>query len=124
MLKRDFPIYFNNIEIEIPHLAWQIGYANIIVINETEAGTDDVEYTRFGKTTIRAQFRCMDEWTSFFVSCNSLPGFDVRYYDIEEKQYVTKTMRMDGLSISERRYTDELEITNGVYDISFNLVEF
>ena len=124
MLKRDYPIYFGTEEITIPHLTWSVGYANNVVINPTEAGTDDVEYIRFGKVTIRAQFRCMDEWTSFFARYNNLPGFEVKYYDVESKEYVTKIMRMDGLSISERRRSDTLEVTNGTYDISFNLVEF
>ena len=124
MLKRDYPIYFDETEINIKHRTWQVGYANSVVINTTEAGTDDVEYIRFKKATIRASFRVTDEWAQILTEFGRHPGIEVRYYDTEEMGYVTKDMRMDGLSVAEIQKSDTLESTNGVYDISFNLVEF
>ena len=124
MLKRDYPIYFDNTEITIKHRTWQVGYANQIVINTTEAGTDDVEYIRFKKTTIRVSFRVFDDWAARLTAFGRNPSIEVRYYDTEERDYVTKTMRMDALSVNEIPKSDDLEVSNGVYDISFNLVEF
>lgn len=124
MLRADYPVYFDTTAITIKHRQWARSYANMVTINSTEAGTDDVEYLRFGKTTIRAQYRCMDEWASFFAEYSKIPMFNVKFYDAETKAYVTKSMRMEGLSITEVPKSEDLAVTNGIYDISFNLLEF
>ena len=80
MLRDDFPIYFDDTEISIKHRQWARSYANMITVNTTEAGIDEVEYLRFGKTTIRAQFRCMDNWVAIFAEFSHKTSvlFDIR----------------------------------------------
>lgn len=124
MLKEDYPIYFDDTELSIRHRVWSLAYSNLTSENRTEAGTDDVEYIRFGKTGIRAQFRCTDTWTAIFASFSGKPSINVKYYDVEEDGYITKVMRMTNFSIAEVYNSDSLEVTNGIYDISFNLEEF
>lgn len=124
MLKEDFPIYFDSTEITIKHRQWARSYANIITVNTTEAGTDDVEYLRFGKTSIRAQFRCMDGWVSTFAEFSHKPAITVKFYDVELKAYIEKSMRMEGFSVTEIPKSVDIDVTNGIYDVSFNLVEF
>jgi len=124
MLKEDYPIYFDDTELSIRHRVWSRTYSNLTSENRTEAGTDDVEYIRFGKTRIRAQFRCTDTWTATLASFSGKPSINVRFYDIEEDGYITKVMRMTNFSIAEVYNSDSLEVTNGIYDISFDLEEF
>lgn len=124
MLRTDFPIYFDTDQITIKHLQWVRSSANMITVNTTEAGTDDVEYLRFGKDTIRAAYRCMDAWASFFAGYSKHPSIEVKFYDTESKAYITKTMRMENFSCTERKKSEDLAVTNGIYDISFSLVEF
>lgn len=124
MLNEDYPIIFDETEINITKRRWQINKGNIITQNTTEAGTEDIEILRFGKTSIAAQFRCMDDWTSTLMAFASQPSVTVKFYDPETKAYATKLMHMDGVNVSQVKYTDGLDVSNGIYDISFTLVEF
>ena len=124
MLKRDYPIYFDLVEIAIDRNQWDASYSNLIVINTTEAGTDDVEVLRSGKVTISAQFNCTSLWAGFFVEYNTHPIISVKYYDTNENGYVTRSMRMEDLSVDEVQYSDTVEGTEGLYIVGFNLVEF
>ena len=124
MLREDYPIFFDETEIEIKHLSWNRSYSNILNTQQTEDGHDDVEVIRRGKSTISASFRCTDEWVSILAEFNSHPSIDVRFYDVVTKDYVTLEMRMESLSVQEIRNSDRLTVTNGTYNVSFSLVEF
>lgn len=124
MLRTDYPIYFDTTEITIRHRQWNRVYSNVLNINQTEDGHDDVEVIRLGKATIAAQFRCTDTWAATLAAFNDQPSIAVKYYDVVTKAYVTMNMRMDNLSVREIKGSDRLSATNGVYDVSFNLVEF
>lgn len=124
MLKNDYPIYFDETAITIKDRRWNRSYVNIVNQNQTEDGHDDIEIIRSGKSTISAWFRCMDEWASVLAAFNSHPSINVKFYDVATKAYVTLVMRMDGLTIQKVIGSENLSVTNGVYDVSFNLVEF
>lgn len=124
MLREDYPIYFDDTALPIHHTEWTRGYDRVQNVNQTEAGTDDAELIRTGKTTITAAFRCTDVWASVISAYEQEASFSVRFYDVVAKAYVTKTMYMSGLSVVEVPYSDRLTSTNGVYEISFNLIEF
>lgn len=124
MLRTDYPIYFDDTELAIRHTQWDRGYARIFNTNQTENGTDDVELIRAGKTTISASFNCSDTWVSVLTEFNDHPSISVRFYDVESKAYTTKTMYMDNLDVVEVQHSDKLSATNGVYQVSFNLIEF
>lgn len=123
MLK-NFPIFFDTTEIKPAPAAWGRSYENIEEINTTEAGTDDVEVIRRGKSTISCSFRCSSVWASIFANFNLQPMIDVRFYDIATKGYVTLTMRMDGFSAELLEYSDTIDGTHGLYNVSFDLLEF
>ena len=124
MLKRDYPIYFDLVELAIDRNQWDASYSNLVVINTTEDGRDDVEILRSGKVTISAQFNCTPRWAGFFVQYNSLPSISVKYYDVYSKNYVTRSMRMENLTVDEVQNSDTVEGTEGLYIVGFNLVEF
>lgn len=124
MLRRDFPPIIDGVTISIEKGTWDRYYGNVININSTEAGTDDVEVLRSGKLTISASFSVSDRWAAILAGFNSVASFTVKDYDPITKTYGEYTMRMENLSIAEVELSDRLEQTNGLYDISFNLVEF
>lgn len=124
MLREDYPIYFNDTEIAIKRRTWQRGYNNIVSLNQTESGKDDIEFLRVGKTTIKCAYGCTDTWAAILTEFSKLPRFKVKFYDVETKAYVEKYMRMEAYSVTEQTKAERLEVTNGVYVITFNLVEY
>ena len=124
MLREDYPIYFDETEIAIKHLQWNRSFVNISNSFQTEDGHDNVEVIRRGKTTISAQFRCMDEWVSILSAFNAQPSINVKFYDVVSQDYVTLVMHMENLSVQEIRRSDRLSVTNGTYNVSFSLQEF
>ena len=124
MLRDDYPIYFDTDEITIKHRQWNRQYQKLTSIATTEAGTDDVEVVRFAKCVIAAQFRCTDTWAGFFASYNDHQEISVKFYDTDTDAYVTKNMRMQNLQINEIAGSDRLTVTEGVYNVAFQLVEF
>lgn len=119
-----YPIYFDNTEITIRRVQWSRGYENLANVSETEAGTDDVEVIRKGKAVIGAAFNCSDRWASILSAFNDQQSIQVRFYDIKTKDYVTLKMRMEDLNIDEVQDSDRVSGTNGLYIVSFSLVEF
>lgn len=119
-----YPIYFDNTEITIRRVQWSRGYENLANVSETEAGTDDVEVIRKGKTVIGAAFNCSDRWASILSAFNDQQSIQVRFYDIKTKDYLALKMRMEDLNIDEVQDSDRVSGTNGLYIVSFNLVEF
>lgn len=124
MLKTDYPLIIDSTTVNIKCLRFQINHGNITTENTTEAGTTDIEILRFGKVTINCQYRCMDEWTSFFVQCSKKPILTVKYYDPDTKAYAEKSMHMDAITTGLLKKSEDLAVTNGIYDVSFTLVEF
>jgi len=120
----NYPIYFDNTELTIRRVQWSRGYDNLENVSETEAGTDDVEVIRKGKTVIGAAFNCSDRWASILSAFNDQQSIQVRFYDIKTKDYVTLKMRMEDLNIDEVQDSDRVSGTNGLYIVSFNLMEF
>lgn len=119
-----YPIYFDNTELTIRRVRWSRGYENLANVSETEAGTDDVEVIRKGKAVIGAEFNCSDRWASILSAFNDQQSIQVRFYDIKTKDYVTLKMRMEDLNIDEVQDSDRVSGTNGLYIVTFNLVEF
>lgn len=119
-----YPIYFDNTALTIRRIQWSRGYENLANVSETEAGTDDVEVIRKGKAVIGAAFNCSDRWASILSAFNDQQSIQVRFYDIKTKDYVTLKMRMEDLNIDEVQDSDRVSGTNGLYIVTFNLVEF
>ena len=124
MLRTDYPIYINGTEIKARCISWARDYENIEITNQTEDGHDDVDIVRRGKCSIYAGFRCSDFWASILTEFNDEPILDVRFYDVKTKDYITLEMRMDDLSVELVDNSDMLQSSNGLYTVTFNLIEF
>jgi hypothetical protein len=124
MLRTDYPIYINSTEIKARCISWARDYENIEITNQTEDGHDDVDVVRRGKCSIYAGFRCSDFWASILAEFNDEPILEVRFYDVKTKDYITLEMRMDDLSVELVDNSDMLQSSNGLYTVTFNLIEF
>ena len=124
MLKTDYPIYFNTTAISIKARRWNMTYENISSSNQTEDGGDHVEFLRFGKVKVSAQFRCTDEWVSTLKSFSAIPSFTLKCYDVGTKAYAERTVRMDGFQANLMAGSDRLRATNGTYEVQFTLTEY
>ena len=124
MLYNDYPLFFDETEIKPTRQSWSINYYNIYNENMTEDGHDDIEMIRRGKVGIYVSFQCTDRWASIITQFNNQTMISVKYYDIVTKAYITRTMHMEDLNVQEVKYSERCQESNGLYVISFNLMEF
>lgn len=124
MLYSDYPLLIDNVEIKPTRQNWSIEYINILNENMTEDGHSDIEIVRKGKVGISVSMQCADMWASMMTRLNAEASLNVKYYDIASKDYITRSMYMDGLIVKEVPNSDKVQGTNGLYYVSFDLVEF
>lgn len=122
MLK-NYPIKFDNNTIPFPN---SMSFSNEVLetVNETEAGTDVVQIRRIQKMTIQMSFRLMNKYLKFFEGyAYSHTTITVSLYDATADAYVTRTMRMRDFKYSLVEKSELVNDINGMYDISFSLIE-
>lgn len=124
MLYSDYPLLIDDVEIKPTRQNWSIEYINILNENMTEDGHSDIEIVRKGKVGISVSMQCADMWASMMTRLNAEASLNVKYYDIASKDYITRSMYMDGLIVKEVPNSDKVQGTNGLYYVSFDLVEF
>lgn len=127
-LYNTFPIVFDETQILSPS-QWEETSDVIEEINTTEAGTDNIEVTRYDKLTVSARFKVAEsqtggEWAKTFKTFSKKPSISVKRYDIMTQAYDTRTMRMRDFSAVLVSKSDLLSGVNGVWEISFKLIEF
>lgn len=119
----DYPVKFNNENIPEP-LTWQEDSAVIENINETEAGTDQIAVTRYDKLTISCSFQCSHRWAKKFKEYSKQNELTVKIYDLIEMDYKVRVMRIRDLKLSLIENSIKTPGTNGLWNVSFNLIEF
>lgn len=124
MLYSDYPLLINDVEIKPTRQNWSIEYINILNENMTEDGHSDIEIVRKGKVGISVSMQCADMWASTITLLNAEASLSVKCYDIATKGYLTRSMYMDGLIVKEVPNSDKVQGINGLYYVSFDLVEF
>lgn len=110
----------NGINILTP-LKWVESFRNVEVVNETEAGTDQVMIIRRAKRTVEAQFRCTSEWLNKFTSLNYSNLVHAEYYDIANGYGVELDMRISDFKSEFIYHSEKSECTDGVWNVSFKL---
>lgn len=122
MLK-DYPVKFNSEEIPEP-VAWDENYTNVENVIQTEAGTDVVIVTRYGKLSVTAQFNCSSRWAAKFAAYRDKGEITVELYDIKTGGYGLRKMRLREFKSSIVKNSHRTAGTNGLYEISFTLEEY
>ena len=118
---RDYPYKFNDTVMLYP-ISWQETFTPVEEI--TEAGTDIVAVTRYGKLSVSASYKVSDTWLRTIKAFSTMDSFTLYRYDAVSEGYEQHTVRMRGLSISRVRYSEDIAVTNGIWEVSFNLEEF
>ena len=122
MLK-NFPLKFNGTAIPFPN-SYDVSNSVIENVNESEAGTDIIQIKRTQKMTIALSFRLMDSYLAFFEGyAHSNQTITVSVYDTTTKAYITKTMRLREFKYKLVEKSELVKDINGMYDISFSLIE-
>ena len=123
MLKKDFPIYFDDNKLFWPS-KWQESYSVIETTKQTEAGTDQVIVTRYDKLSVSCEFKCSAAWASTFTNFRDKDSIAVRLYDLKTRDYKTRTMRIRNFKTAPEKNSEKLASSNGLYTVSFDLYEF
>lgn len=125
MALRDYPIKFDDTVLPFFPTSWQRTPQKIQNTNQSEGGTDIVQQIRKGKLNIQASFALADvTWIKFFEEYNDKDDFVLSEYSPLKGDYDTHTVRMEGLTNTPRRKSEELTAVTGVWDVSFTLEEF
>lgn len=127
-LSSTYPIMFDDTQILSPS-EWNETSNVIETVNVTEAGTDNVEVTRYDKLNVTAKFKVAEatnigEWAKVFKEFSKKPSFTLKRYDILEQGYEERTVRMRDFTAELMAKSDLLPSINGIWNISFTLIEF
>jgi hypothetical protein len=118
----DFPYTFDNTPIDFP-LTWQETVKTVEAVNQTEAGTDVIILTRADKLSVSATARVTSDKLAFYDEYSKKKSFTLYRYDAGTGLYNPRTVRMRNYTRSLKRGSETLEITHGVWDISYTLEE-
>ena len=123
MLKTDYPIKFDDMEIIFP-ITWQESHADVIAKNTTEDGHDHITYTRKDKLKVSAAWKCTDAWVRLFKRFADRDSFELSLYDVGENRYDVRSVRINDFACSLIKGSYKLEVTNGTWDVSFTIEEY
>lgn len=122
-IEQQYPLMFNNDVLKYPD-SFNPEEQTIETVNQTEAGTDQVQLVRTGKIKISVSHLCLADELILYKSYSTLPKFTLKYYDPSLNGYTTKTVRMRGLKYPLSKGSYRLDGVRGVYSVSFTLEEF
>lgn len=122
-LRDNYPIKINNTSLFRPE-SWKIKEDVVESDFVTEAGTDEVIVTRYGKTTIFAEFACTSTWAATFQGWGQTASLTVQYYDPLTEGYTSKTMRMRNFNMNLHPHSEYITKSMGLYTVTFDLIEF
>lgn len=124
-----YPLLFGSTPLLFP-TSWNEKYTQIENVNVSEAGTDIVQISRTEKLTLSLSYKITGSLLPTFEYYRKHPAetISVSIWDAEgggtaTEGYVVKTMRMRNFSKTLARKSQELGSVNGVWDISFDLIE-
>lgn len=120
----DYPVKINNTPIPVP-IAWSETSAVVENVNTTEAGTDVTDVLRVDKLTVTASFDVSSAWLATFKGwANSTSALSVKIYDPVTDAYVERSMRIRNFVSNLVQYSDNTSGTIGLYNLTFDLIEF
>jgi hypothetical protein len=118
----EYPIYFNNVKIPfgITHNA---SYNTVENVSESEAGTDMVDVVRYDKLTLSLSYKLTSDFVKVIRAFSKMRTFELKMYDTIEEGYVTRTVRMRNYKENKVRKSARISVSNGLWEVSFDLLE-
>lgn len=125
MLKTDHPIVLNNVTY-LPFKTWNVSYSDSVTTHETESGKQEDSVSRRGRRTISASTRCVATTAATLACLENLDEFDATFYDVKTQASITSLVRVSAgsMKVNLVSKSSDLDITEGLYDVSFKLEEF
>ena len=122
-LATDFPIKFDLTEIPYPS-TYSESRETIENSYTSEAGTDLLQVTRYNKRTWTMGFKCLENLAKTLESFSDKDSFTLTFYDNQTESLSTATVSMRGFTKTLIPKSETITYCNGLYNISFNLLEF
>lgn len=131
-LRSTYPTMFDSTEILSP-TSWKETSNVIETVNQSEAGTDLVDVTRYDKLIVDASYTIAETcetggvgngWAKTFKEFSKKPSFTLKRYDPLVGGYEERTVRMRKFSADIVKKSDLFDDINGAWRISFTLEEF
>lgn len=120
----DYPVTINNVPLPVAKV-WNEIPEVVENAEVTEAGTDVIDILRVDKLTVNASFDCSSTWLGTFKGWNKeTTKLTVKIYDAVTNGYVTRYMRMRNFSNNFVENSDKNSGTYGLWNVSFDLIEF
>lgn len=121
---KDYPVQINNTILPVAK-NWDEFPEVVENVNTTEAGTDVVDVLRVDKLTVNASFDVSSNWLGIFKAwSNSTSPLTVKIYDAVTDGYVTRYMRIRNFMPHRVENSDNTSGTIGLYNLTFDLIEF
>ncbi len=93
-------------------------------VNETEAGTEQIAVTRYDKLSVSCSFQCSSLWAKKFKQYSMKDEIAVSLYDVVDEAYKVRAMRIRDFKMSLVSHSWNTPNTNGLWEVSFSLIEF
>lgn len=120
---KNFPIKINSTAIRFSG-SMEEKYDTIESVNTSEAGTDIVQTERIGKLTLSIKYKILSSWISTFEGWSFENTYKtVSIYDFVTGAYKDRQMRMRNYKKSLVKNSEDLTVTTGIWEVSFDLIE-
>jgi hypothetical protein len=123
MLKNDYPMFFNQTEIPFPS-TWSEDSNTVESTWMSEAGTDKINVSRYDKLKINMAFNCLDAVVEILGGFSNMDSFQFKRYNPRTAGYETRNVRMRNFKTTFKKKSEDLSISNGIWNVSFSLEEF
>ena len=119
-----YPVQINGTDLPVA-VSWNETAEVVENVNTTEAGTDIVDIMRVDKLRVTASYDCSSDWVKTFKNwANATSSLTVKIYDPVTEGYLTRYMRIRNFISNLVQHSDKNSGTIGLWNVSFDLVEF
>lgn len=122
MLK-DYPMYFEDTKILMP-TSMSESFKKVQNTAVTEAGHDSVVDVRVRKFEGSYEFYVTDSWAAIFEEFSWRQQFVLTRYDQHLGSTEQIMVRMEDFKIDLLKGSERIRVSNGLYCVSFKLVQF
>ncbi len=120
---KNYPIKINNTAIPFSG-SMSEKYDTIENVNESEAGTDVRQITRVNKLTLSISYTMLSNFIPTLEGWrDSLTALTVDIYDFTTSAYKQRSMVMRNYNKNIVEHSQDLEVTTGIWKVSFDLIE-
>lgn len=120
---KNFPIKINDTAIPFSG-SMDEKYDTIETKNTSEAGTDVIQVTRLNKLTLSISYTMLSDFIPTLEGwSDELTALAVKIYDFRTAAYKQRNMVMRNYHKSIVKHSEKLEVTTGIWKVSFDLIE-